>query len=64
MYFYIFIDKEKRSIGKQLSLTYGILKSSLNPVHLYITSFDDQSTAGTAILKQGRTYVRENFYFT
>ena len=53
MYFYIFIDKEKRSIGKQLSLTYGILKSSLNPVHLYITSFDDQSTA-LFTMKQNR----------
>ena len=58
------IDKEMRSLGKQLSLSYGVLKSAECPVHLYVTSYDENSIAGQAIKNQGRKwYIFLNLFF-
>ena len=52
-YFIYKTEKEKKSIAKQLSVAYGILKNSENPVHLYVTSFVSDSVSGKALCSQG-----------
>ena len=49
-------EKEKRSLAKQLSLSYSAMKSTEIPVHLYVTSFNKESLAGQCLKQQGRKY--------
>ena len=51
--FHSVAEKESKSVGKQLSIAYGKLKKCENPVHLYVTSFDENNKTGQAIKRQG-----------
>jgi tRNA (Guanine-1)-methyltransferase len=46
-------DKESRSLCKQLCLSYNVLKNAAQPVHLHVTSYDEQSFVGNMLKQQG-----------
>lgn len=51
-------EKEQKSLSKQLSIGYGIIRKCEKPIHLHVTAFNPLTLTGAVLLSQGISFWR------